>query len=56
MEKNNRNLSIILAAIGCITILELAAIHYGIDGKLFGIVIAALAGIAGWSAPQLKLK
>jgi len=48
--------SIIITALICITILEVAALMKGINGKILTIVIGILAGLAGWSAPQLKIK
>lgn len=38
---------IIVLGIACITALEVAAMMTGIDGKAFGIVVAAIAGIVG---------
>jgi len=45
-----------MTAIICLALLEGWALYNGIDGTLFGIVIAAIAGLAGWTAPQLRLK
>lgn len=39
---------IILAAIGSITILELVALMCGVDGTLFALVLAIIAGLAGF--------
>lgn len=47
---------IVLMAMACLTILECVALHYGINGKLFSLVVAIIAGLAGWTVPQLKLK
>ena len=44
-----------MTAILGIVALEGLAIIYGIDGKFFAITIGAVAGIVGWTAPQLKL-
>jgi hypothetical protein len=38
---------IIVLGIVCITALEITAMITGIDGKAFGIVVAAIAGIVG---------
>jgi len=46
----------VLAAIFCITALEIVALCKGIDGYLFGIVIAALAGLAGYEIKVWKDK
>ena len=48
--------SVIITAIICLTALEAWAIYNGINGKLFAAIIAAIAGLAGWAAPQLKIK
>ena len=47
---------IVVTAIICITILEGLAIYNGINGMILTAIIGVLAGLAGWSAPQLKLK
>lgn len=47
---------IIIAAIAGLVILEGIALLNGINGTLYSVVIAAIAGLAGWSAPQLKMK
>lgn len=49
-----KNKSIILTAISGIIVLEIIALLKGIDGALFGFVIAAISGLAGWTAPQPK--
>jgi len=54
-KKDKVPVGILVVAMICITILECYALHEGINGVLFSAVIAALAGLAGWSAPQLKL-
>ncbi len=46
---------IVISAIIALVVLELAAISHGINGMLFAVIIAAIAGLAGWSAPQLKI-
>ena len=46
--------SVIITAIICLCILEIVALYMGIDGTLFTIVIAAIAGLAGWTIPQPK--
>ena len=47
--KNGR---IVIAAIISLTVLEVVALSKGIDGALFSLVAAAIAGLAGWSFPQ----
>ena len=41
-------------AIVCITILEAIAMLKGIDGHMFGTVVAAIAGLAGYYAGKRK--
>lgn len=45
---------IVIAAITSLTLLEGLAILNGIDGVLLTAVIAIIAGLAGWSLPQLR--
>ena len=40
----------------CITALEVAALLKGVDGAVFGFVIAALAGLGGYEIKVLKDK
>jgi len=42
---------ITITGIGSIVVLEVVALFNGIDGALFGLVIAAISGLAGY---QLK--
>jgi len=37
-----------ITAIACLTTLEIVALVQGVDGALFGIVIAAIAGLGGY--------
>jgi len=50
-----------LAAVGitiivCLTVLGVAAMHYGIDGAIFAAVVAAIvatgAGLGGYALPR----
>ena len=43
---------IVIVAVLCITILEVAALIAGIDGQLFTLIIAVIAGLAGLVMPQ----
>ena len=43
-----------MVAMGCITLLEVVALCQGINGAVFGIVIAALAGLGGYEIKTLK--
>ena len=47
---------IVVAALTSITILEGIALFKGIDGVILTAVLMIIAGIAGWSAPQLRTK
>ena len=48
--------SIVIAAILGIAVVEVAALFNGINGTLLTLALAAMAGLAGWSLPQLKVK
>ena len=52
----NTNKWIVIAGIVGITIMECVALLKGINGALLTTVIAVVAGLVGWSAPQLKLQ
>ena len=52
--KNKIHTSVVLTAIGCLTLLEIIALYKGIDGTLFSIIIAAIAGLAGLVIPTPK--
>jgi len=47
---------VLIAAIAGITILEAIALCLGYNGIILTTTIAIVAGLAGWAAPQLKLK
>jgi len=53
MGKNNINL--VICAIVCITFLEAIALSNGINGTIFKIVLAAIAGFVGLVIPTPKL-
>jgi hypothetical protein len=55
-KKKSTDWKIIVTAIICLTILELFAMYYGINGTFRTIIFTAIAGLAGWSVPQLKLR
>lgn len=44
----------ILTAIICITVLEGIALFLGINGAIFGIAIAAIAGLGGYTIRALQ--
>ena len=56
MKKQNVDKSVLLAAIYGLVLLEAVALYVGVDGKFFMPVVAIIAGLAGWSMPQLKFK
>jgi hypothetical protein len=47
---------ITVTAIVCITVLEAIALYRGIDGSLMATVIAALAGLGGYTLAQATKK
>ena len=53
---NKPDWKVVSIAIVTLGALELGAMFNGINGTMFSIIIAAIAGLAGWSLPQLKLK
>ena len=42
------NTKIVLMAIGCLTLLEAVALSQGINGTYFSMIVAAVAGLAGF--------
>ena len=47
---------IVITAIIGLVVLECVALMNGIDGTIFSIVIAIIAGLAGWVIPTPKFK
>ena len=47
---------IVITAIIALVVLEIYALSQGINGVLLSTVLVIIAGIAGWSVPQLKVK
>ena len=41
----------VCVALVCLTLLEIYALSQGINGAILSIVIAVIAGIAGWRIP-----
>jgi len=56
MAKKKIKWQIVITAMICITLLEIVALMKGIDGVLLSAVLVVLAGLAGLSLPQMKLK
>ena len=48
--------TIIITGIISIALLEGFALYLGFNGYVLTAVVAAIAGLAGWVAPQLKVK
>ena len=48
--------NIIITAIIAIVIIECFALYLGYNGVILSAVLAMIAGLAGWTAPQLKIK
>jgi len=47
--------AIVLMAIACLTALECFALYLGINGTLFTLIVAAIAGLAGFELrPGIK--
>jgi len=46
----------VIVAILCITALEVVALAQGVDGAVFGVVIAAIAGLGGYEIKVLRDK
>jgi hypothetical protein len=54
--KPTRHWLITIAAIVCITVLEAIALYKGVDGTLMATVVAALAGLGGYTLAQATKK
>ena len=52
-EQKHQTALLSLVAIGAITLLELVALWKGIDGKLFALAIAGIAGAGGFTLRSL---
>lgn len=44
--------SVVISAIAGLVVLECAAMYFGIDGKLFALIVAVIAGLAGLALPS----
>ncbi len=56
MDKKKPHRNVVITAIVCLTLLECMALFKGINGTLFTGIAVVIAGLAGWVAPELKLK
>ena len=48
----NKPNSVVISAIISLVIMQIAAMHYEINGTFRMIVAAAIAGLAGWKIPH----
>ena len=55
MAKQKIDYRIAITAILCLTALELAAMHYGINGTMRTIIFSLIAGITGLTMPTPKI-
>ena len=55
MTKIKNNTVIICVAILALVGLEIAAMYYGINGKMFALICTIIAGLAGLALPQIKV-
>ena len=55
-QKENVDKSVLIAAIFGIAVVEVAALFNGIDGLALTLAVGAIACLAGWALPQLKLR
>ena len=52
-KMNNKPWPVLVAAIIGLVTIEVYALHQGVNGVLMGLVIAAIAGIAGFVVPDI---
>ena len=55
-KKNITDWRIVIATIVALVILEGFALYLGHNGIILSVVLAMIAGLAGWASPQLKTK
>ena len=56
MAKKKIPTEVVVAAITGLVIIECVAMSQGINGTVRSIIIAVIAGLAGFTLPQLKIK
>lgn len=57
-EKNysqRLNGKVVIAAIICLTVLEIAAMYFGINGKIFSLILFLIGSLAGLVIPPPKI-
>ena len=47
---------VLCIGLACLTALEIYALSKGVNGVMLGAVIAIIAGVVGWTSPQLNTK
>ena len=55
MAEISSEIKLAITAIIVIGSMQIAAMHYGINGTFRAICVGAILGIGGWAMPQLKL-
>ena len=56
MKKQTTDWRIIITAILALVALEMMALYQGMNGVMLSVVIAIIAGLAGWAIPTPKFK
>lgn len=56
MTKTKIPRSVIITAICALVVLECAAMYNGMNGTMLAVVIAVIAGLAGWAIPSPVIK
>jgi len=56
MKRKKVDHRIVMTAILGLVTLEVVALLTGVNGTLFTMIIAIIAGLAGWAAPTPKFK
>lgn len=54
-KQTNKATPVIVTAILALAVLEIFAMHYGINGTFRTLIFTVIAGLAGWTVPQLKI-
>ena len=54
-KKREKNIPVVLAAILCLTLLDIVALYNGIDGVLMSTIVAIIAALAGLAVPTPEL-
>ena len=54
-KKEKINWKVVVTAIVCLALIECVALMKGVNGTLMSVMIAVIAGLAGWSIPTPKI-